>query len=176
MKHVKKITVVTVFAILISFFSLSVSIGALGTANAFKGSSIENKKIWEVNIRDISTMAVSSNYVSISKEPSMIDNAINYSLTLSNVNDYAQFQFNINNSGNIGAKVKNIVISGLEEYEQYVDVSISNIAVGDLILPETISNIVVVTSYKEQLYDVNMWPQVISLENINILIEFESIE
>ena len=100
MKHVKKITVVTVFAILISFFSLSVSIGALGTANAFKGSSIENKKIWEVNIRDISTMAVSSNYVSILKEPSMIDNGINYSLTLSNVNDYAQFQFNINNSGN----------------------------------------------------------------------------
>lgn len=173
MKHIKKVTMVTSIAILISFFSLSLSFSALGTTNALKGVSTENKEVWNIDIVDISTMALESNEIQVIKEPSMVEGAINYALSLNKVLDYAQFQFNIQNDGNVPAVVKNVTISGLEGYEQYIDVTLEDLNIGDVIEADTFKSVTVLTSYKEQMYDINLLPQSIDLNNVNLVIELE---
>lgn len=176
MKHIKKVSMVTGIAILISFFSLSLSFGALGTSKALEGVSLENDEIWDVGIFDITTMALENNEIMIIKEPSIVDGSINYALSLNKVLDYAQFQFNIQNDGNLVARVKNVTISGLEGYEQYVDVTLNDLEVGDLIEADSFKTVTVVTTYKEQMYDINMLPLGINLDNVNLIVELEEVE
>ncbi len=177
MKRMKNITTIMGMAVFISLFSLSLSFGALGTSNALKGTAIENEEVWSVNIENISTIAAGNENVNVAHEPVLNGNSINYSIVLSRENDYGQFKFNIVNDGDADAKVKKISIIGLDEYKQYIDVSLSNLSVGDIIEDESIlKNVKVVTTYKNQLYDENMIPQEINLDGINIEIEFEKID
>lgn len=177
MKRMKNITTIMGMAVFISLFSLSLSFGALGTSNASKGTAIENKEVWSVNVENISTIAVGNENVNIIHEPVLNSNSINYSMVLCRENDYGQFKFNIVNDGDIDAKVKKINIIGLDECKQYIDVSLSNLSVGDIIESESIlKNVKVVTTYKNQLYDENMVPQEINLNDVNIEIEFEKID
>ncbi len=177
MKRVKKVTMITGVAILVSVFSLALSFGFLGTSNASRGISIEDKEIWKVNISNLSTIAVGNTNIIIDREPFINDNIVSYGMKLSNVNDYGQFQFEIKNEGNIDAKVSNIKITGIEGFEQYIDIGITNIEKGTIIKKGTLlSNIKVITTYKNQMVDENMLGQAIDLKNISIEIEFEKID
>ncbi len=174
MKRVKKATMITGVAILVSVFSLALSFGFLGTSNASKGISVEEKEIWKVNVSDVSTIAVGNTNIIIDKEPFVNDNKITYGMKLSNVNDYGQFQFEIKNDGNVDAKVANINITGIEGLEQYIDINITNLEKGTVIEKGTLhSNIKVITTYKNQMIDENMLSQSIDLKNISIEVEFE---
>lgn len=164
-------------AVLISLFSLSLSFGALGTSNALKGTAIKNKKVWSVNIKNISTIAAGNEDVNVVHEPVVNGNVINYSMVLGHENEYGQFKFNIVNDGNIDARIKKINIVGLDDYESYVDVSLSNLSVGDIIEDDSmLKNIKVVTTYKNQMYNDDMISQEINLNDVNIEIEFERID
>lgn len=177
MKHMKKVTSIIGITVIVSLFSLSLSFGALSKSNALTGVSVENRAVWKANIEKASTIAVDDNNVIVLKEPEISGNLIKYSIVLNRVTNYGQFQFNIKNDGNINARVKNIKIDGIDDYKQYVDVSLVNLKVGDVIKEGTLlNNIKVITVYKKQAYDENMMPKEIKLDNINIKIEFEKID
>lgn len=177
MKHMRSITTIMGMAALISLFSLSLSFGALGTSNAMKGTAIKNKEVWSINVKNVSTIVAGDDDVNVVHEPVINGNAINYSMVLCHENEYGQFKFNIVNDGNIDAKIKKINIVGLDDYKPYVDVSLGNLNVGDVIEDDsTLKNIKVVTTYKNQMYDDDMVPQEINLNNVSIDIEFEKID
>ena len=177
MKRIKKITMIIGVAVIVSLFSLTLSVGLLGISNASKGFSVEKKEVWSVNIDEVSSIAVDSNTINIMNEPTIVGNTISYSLKLKKVNDFGQFQISIENDGNVRAKVVDIVIKGYEGYENNIDISLKNLNIGDIIETETLlNNIKVVTTYKEQLYDENMIPQEITLNNLSIEIVFEQID
>ena len=176
MKPMRKITTIILVAVVISIFSLFSCFGVLGLSNSLKGTSVLKEDIWSVDIENISTLAVDDVNNTILKQPVGKDYNIRYALKLNRVNNYGQFQFDIKNEGNVSAKVKSIEVDGIEEYGDYVDVSVVNLSEGDVIKAGTlVNNIKVVTMYKEQLYDENMLPQYINLDNINIKVEFEKL-
>lgn len=176
MKHIKKVTMITGIAIFLSVFSLSLSFGALGTSNALHGASIEKKEVWDIKYDNISTIVVDDNYVKVLKEPVVNGEVITYSISLSTTNNYGQFQFDIKNDGNVDAKVTNIIVDGIRDYEKYISVSLTDLEIGDVIKAGTLKhNVKVITTYQDQFYDANMWPQSIDLENITIEIQFEKV-
>lgn len=174
MKCLSKITVLTVMIVFVSFCSLTICFGALGTSNSLHGVSIECEEIWNVYLDNISTMAVGDESVVVVKNPVINVNSINYSLLFTNVDSYSQFQFEIRNDGNVDAKVKKIEITGLNEYENYIDISILNLNVGDVIEAGGLaSNIKVITKYDNQYVNNGLELQPVNLENVSVNIEFE---
>lgn len=174
MIQIKRVTFITVLVVVIAICSLFMSFSALNTSNSLSGVAVVNKENWDISIDNVSTVAVDSSAVMILKEPVVDNTKISYSLRMNQEHGYGQFSFDLKNLGNVNAKIKDIKITGMEGYEEYIDVTISDIKVGDSIKAETIiSNIKVVTTYKRQLFDEMIIPQAIILDSINIEIELE---
>lgn len=176
MKGTRKGTVLTVLAVMISIISLVTCFNVLGISNAYQGTSIQEKKVWSVKIDSISDLAMDQGAIEVLKEPVFNKFKINYGVKLIKPNSNAQFEFVIKNDGNIDAKVKDIQITGLEKYKQFVDISFVNLTVGDVIKHDSIVSIKVILNYHTQLYDNVLNPQEILLNNIDIDIKLEKIE
>ncbi len=174
MKDLSKITVLTVLISFVMICSFIVSFGALGTSQSLYGVSMEYQENWKISFDNISTMAISDDNVLVTRNPSENGKTINYALQLKQVGSYSQFQFEIRNDGNVSAKVKKIEILGLDAYDENVSVSIVNLNVGDIVESDGIlTNIKVITKYDNQYYSEESEIDYVTLNNVEINIEFE---
>lgn len=171
----KKSTLITTLAVIISVLSLVSAFGVLGITNSVQGVSIEEKKIWKIEINDLSKLAMDEGAIEVIKEPSCNKFKLSYGLKLINVGN-SQFEFTIKNDGNIDAIVNNIKINGIDEYKDYLNITINELKIGDVIKGNSFIQVKVITEYKKQLIDENMIPQLINLDNIEIDIDLKKIE
>lgn len=177
MKNVSRGTLFLVLAFFVSIFSISLSYGAYNSMEEATGVSYKVEKKLNVKIDELSTMALNDEGIMVLREPNLVDNKINYSMVLNYLNSYGQFQFSINNKGKTDIRVSNIIIEGLNENSEFVEVKIDNLKVGDIIKTESLyNNVKVVTTYKKQYFDSSFTPQSITLNNVSISIEFEMVE
>ena len=175
MKGTKRSTVVTMSAIVIAVFSLISSFGLLGISNSVKGMSIQEKEEWNVSIDEVSSLATDNETVEVIKEPEFKKFNANYGVKFGNVGS-SQFEFLIKNEGNTDALVSDVVITGLEEYGNYIKTEFVNLNVGDVIEKESFICVKVITNCHTQLYDYNLVEQDIVLDNIGIDIKLEKVE
>lgn len=175
MSRTNKITTFTIMGIFVAIISLFTCVSVFGTSNANQGIALENIEVYDVKINDISDIYFEDGTVEIIKTANIDDkNIINYGVLLKEIDKYSQFQFDIENKGNIDIKIKNIIISGYEEYKDYVDIEVVGINVGDIVEKSSvISGVKVVTTYRNPMYTENDFIRFIELNNIKISIEFD---
>ncbi len=177
MSQSKKVTFIATLAVLISLSSLLVCFGFLETSNSLKGVSREIKSNWDVQVSGISILVSNNNSISQMNGPTIIEDKIKYGIRLNEAGGFAQFHFDIVNHGDIDAKIKDIRINGLNEYNKYVSVELASIKEGDIIKSQSrLSNIEVLTKYNHQITDELMIPKIVDLNDISIEIEFEKVE
>lgn len=171
----KKSTLITTLAVIISVLSLVSAFGVLGITNSVQGVSIEEKKTWKLEINNLSKLAMDVGSIEVIKEPSCDKFKLSYGLKLINIG-ISQFEFTIKNSGNIDTVVNDIIINGIDQYKDYLNITFSELKVGDVIKSNSLVQVKVISEYKKQLVDENMIPQLINLDNIEIDIDLRRIE
>lgn len=172
----KKSTLITTLAVIITVVSLVSCFGVLGISNSVQGVSIQEKKVWDVAIDNLSNLAMDEGAIEVIKEPTLDKIKLSYALKLNSAPSVAQFKFTLRNKGNIDGIVSEIKITGLEQYTNYLDVSLNGIKVGDTIKQGTFVEVKVLTNYKQQLVNEELVPQIINLDNIEIDIKLKKIE
>ncbi len=173
MKQNKKCTLFSVIGIFVAFVSLVTSLSAMGTSMAGNGVAMENKGVYDIKIDNVSEI-FSDEEIEVIKSPESKENMISYGVKLKNIDSTTQVQFDIENKGNVNAKVKNVKINGIENYKDNVDVKVLGLNVGDVIDAE-IKNlgVKVITQYKNPVIDENGMFSSVILDNINVEIEFD---
>lgn len=169
----RRIRTFQILGLIIALSSLTLSIGTLTTTYAYTGIATVSKEKYEVTIKDVTDFFEDGENITIVKNPIIVKNDITYGLSLGQVNEYTKFQFNVDNTGNVNAKVKEINITGLEAYQDNIEISIKGLEVNQIIEPNAIQKVDVITTYKNPLFDENENIMPIALNEININIELE---
>lgn len=176
MKSMMKGTSILVLAIIVSIISVLSSYNAYSYMEESVRVSHEISNTLNVEVSDVSTIALNDEGISVLKEPSIVNNVISYSLLMEYLDSYSQFQFAVINQSDVDVRVANINIEGLNENSEYVSVELTNLKVGDVLEAGMLLNDVkVITTYSKQYFDSNFIPQQIKLNNIEISIDFEII-
>jgi hypothetical protein len=149
--------------------------GVLGVTNSVQGISIQEKKEWKVIISDVSKLAMDQGAMEVIHEPSFDKYKVNYGLKFINVG-HSQFEFTIKNDGDIDAIVNDIKVNGIDNYQNNIEVTLTELKIGDVIKANSMIQVKVLTDYNLQLIDENMIPQLINLENIEIDIDLKKVE
>lgn len=172
MIQAKKISAFTTAGIFVAIISLVLCTMLLNTSYSTAGISEERKVIFTYQVKNPSNVFISNEHINIINKPTITNNEISYGVNLNQPEDYTQFAFEIENTGNIPIKVKNIHITYPVELQEYVSVSVEGIEENDLIEPgSTYSNIKVITKYTNPLYEEQLIKSIL-LDDINIEINF----
>lgn len=171
----KRSTFITTLAIITTIISLVSCFGVLGVTNSVQGISIQEKKEWKVIISDVSKLAMDQGAMEVIHEPSFDKYKVNYGLKFINVG-HSQFEFTIKNDGDIDAIVNDIKVNGIDNYQNNIEVTLTELKIGDVIKANSMIQVKVLTDYNLQLIDENMIPQLINLENIEIDIDLKKVE
>ena len=67
----KKSTLITTLAVIITVVSLVSCFGVLGISNSVQGVSIQEKKVWNVAIDNLSNLAMDEGAIEVIKEPTL---------------------------------------------------------------------------------------------------------
>lgn len=171
----KRSTFITTLAVITTIISLVSCFGVLGVTNSVQGISIQEKKEWKVIISDVSKLAMDQGAMEVIHEPSFDKYKVNYGLKFINVG-HSQFEFTIKNDGDIDAIVNDIKVNGIDNYQNNIEVTLTELKIGDVIKANSMIQVKVLTDYNLQLIDENMIPQLINLENIEIDIDLKKVE
>lgn len=151
MKERKRIRTYQILGVIIALSSLILSIGTLTTTYAYTGMATISKEKYNVEIKDVTDPFSDGKNIKILKNPKIMNDKIIYGVLLSETNDYTKFQFTIENTGNVNAKINEINITGLEEFKDYIDIQILGLPENKIIAENTIAKIDVITTYKNAL-------------------------
>lgn len=176
MVHTKKVNLCIILGIVICIVSLASSIGALNKSysSSFVSNEVDEKYV--IGLYKVTDIYTDDN-INVLNNPIIKDYSLIYGVELLNLNGVAKFQFNLKNTGNIAAKVKNIEIYGYEDYKDYVKIEIDGLKVGDIIEEDSIiKKINVYTSYENPYYDLNGLIKNITLKDLKIVISFEDMK
>ncbi len=172
----KRSTFITTLAVIFSVISLVSCFGVLGISNSIQGVSIKEEEIWEVVLDNVTEIVMDEYAIEVLKQPSLDKYKINYGIRLNRAQSTAQFAFIVKNEGNVDAVVKDIKITGINGYENNLKVTLTNLAIGDVINAESMVQVKVVNNYDVELNDEMLVPQIINLDNIEIDIDLEKVE
>lgn len=175
MKRTNKVTILAISALLVTVCSLIMSFNSLDISNSLKGVASPIKNIKNISLDNVSSIISNNeNALLVIKEPKINDNIINYSVELNQVNSYAQFQFDICNNGSVDSKISDIKITDLKDMNQYVDITLEGLKIGDVVKAKSVlENIKVISKYRNQFLDENNIEQNVVLDNVKIEIFFE---
>ena len=170
MNKSKPMSALMVGAVLFAFVSVILCV----TYN--KGSYSANiiiEKKWDVQASNVSDVIYSQTTI-LDSDPVIADNIISLKATFSEIEDYVQFFFDIENKGNIDAIVKNIKVEGIDKDK--VQVSIVGLEKNDIINGERyIDNVKVIIECIKDNIDENGIKQPIT-QDINIVLDIEKKE
>lgn len=173
MEQQKRIKTYQVLGIIIAISSLILSLGSLTTTYAYTGIATISKDVYNVELKNVTDIYEDGETISILKNPIIIQNEIQYGLSIGKVNEYTKFQFNIENVGNVDASIKEIIIDGYEDYKDYITVEIHGLPEDKIIKGNSIAKIDVITTYKNPLLDETeeVLPIALNELSINIILE-----
>lgn len=173
MLQARKISAFTTAGIFMAIISLVLCVMFLNASYSSVGIATEKSIIYSYKVKNPSTVFVSNEHINVISKPIIVDNDVIYGLNLNQIDDYSQFTFEIENTGNVAIKVKNIKITYPVELQQYVEVVVDGIAENDVIQPgATYSNIKVITKYDTGFYNTEGLLNPVLLDNIKIDVEF----
>ncbi len=173
MKEIKKIKTYQTLGLIVAFLSLLISLTALTTTYSYTGMATIVKEKFDVSIKDVTDIFVDGKDIVVLKNPLINQDKISYGISLSNVNDFTQFQFVLENIGNTNARIKDINITGYENYQDNIDILIKGLPENKIIKSNSINKIDVITTYKNPLVNEEGNIEAISLNDINISIVLE---
>lgn len=177
MSHAKKIRLFIILGIIVGIMSLGSSLMVLSVSYSSSGTAEVENKVFLIELDKITNLYTDDETVKVLKNPKLKDNNFEYGVELQNVGSSTQFQFDIINKGDIAGKVSEIDIQGYNDYKDYIEIKVDGIEVGDIIEPgKVLKKINVYTSYKNPYYDENGNLKVISLNQIQVKIGFESMK
>lgn len=168
----RKITILALFAVVFSSVSLFVSYSSLDIK--MNGNGVAQQVVNETNFHIDKVYGkeffVEEDY--FTKEPVILDNyTIDFGVNLNQVNSFANFYFDLSNTGTKDCIIKNIIIEGIEEYNNLVKVEIDGIQIGSYIPGNSnVNNVKVSVKYVNAKYDTEV-EQNIVLDNLKIIIE-----
>ena len=122
MRKLKKSTRLSLCAVVVSVLSLVSCFSVLGISNSFKGTSIKENREWNVYIDSLSIMNRDEELVELIKEPTVDKYKVSYGVKLNKARSNSQFEFTIRNDGNIDAEISEIIVTGIDQYSDYVKV------------------------------------------------------
>lgn len=173
MLKARRISGFTTAGIFVAIISLVLCVMFLNTSYSNSGIAEEKKVIYSYEMKNASTMYVSNENINVVSRPLIVDNEVSYGINLNQIDDYSQFTYEIENTGNIAIKVKDIKISYPVSLQKYVTVKVEGIAENDVIAPGAIySNIKVITKYENGFYNEDGGLNPILLDNIKVKINF----
>lgn len=172
----RKIQVLAVLALMIATMSLLVGFSSLNAQFELAGTAnIKNNK-WNVQIGSISNVqSTNAAYASFTNEPEInINNSkqIDFGIMMNQPGQMLSFKFSITNKGSVNAKVSDIVLSGLNGYENYITYKLEGISVDTVIAAgETIENVTVTVTYNPAM-DGSVLETGIKLDNLSVFVGF----
>lgn len=179
MEQGRKIQVLAVLALMIATMSLLVGFSSLNAQLELAGTAnIKNNK-WNVQVGSISNVqSTNSAYASFINQPTVnINNSkqIDFGIMMNQPGQMLSFKFSIVNKGTTDAKVSDIVLSGLNGYENYVTFNLEGISVDTIIAAgETVENVTVTVTYNPAP-DGTLLENGISLNNLSVFVGFVQI-
>ena len=178
MKNTKnKIKIITIMAFLVAILSIGVGYSSYNTTNEISGKATIIENLCDIKIDNIKDVNTSLETITFKDTPSIISNTINFSITSMVPNNNISFKFDLYNEGILPVKIKNITLKGIDKYQEYLEYSISNIAINDVIKGETkLLDNTFTLNYKEVLKDEYGNPLNINLDNLSLVIDFEQIK
>jgi len=172
MSQSKKVTILAIMAVIIAAFSLLFSFTSLNNVDVESGIAARKIEDFDVDIDLVNDFYISEDNTLWLEEPNIDNEEISFGISLYNLNSKGQFSFNVENKGDIDAKLKAIVIEGLDDYNDYLDYSIIGLSVGDIIEATKIYTCKFVIAYKEVNVDEEGNVKTINLNNVKIRLEF----
>ncbi len=173
MKRTRKVRIFTALGVLVAIFSLFSCISVFGASYANAGVALEAKEIFDIQFTEISDFYFEEDTFEVKKAPYVDDkNNIIFGILLKEPEKYSQFQFNIENKGNINVKVSKIEVLGFEDYSEFVDIKVIGIEKNDILDYRASVPVKVVITYKSPFLDEAFISKNIELCNIKINIEF----
>lgn len=175
MSQSKKVSIIALIAIMISSFSLFLSYASLSTTLDLNGRAtvVEVSEKADVKIMSVSEGKISNSLDSFVNAPTFSDNKLYFGVSLSEVGSIGEFSFEVKNSGNKEAIVKEIKVTGLDNFTDFVNVNIEGLSVGNKIgAGIEFKNVKVVVSCLNQ-YFVDEVPSAIVIDKIGIEIVTE---
>ncbi len=176
MRKLKKSTRLSLCAVVVAVLSLVSCFSVLGISNSFKGTSIKENREWNVYIDSLSTMNRDEGLVELIKEPTVDKYKVSYGVKLNKARSNSQFEFTIRNDGNIDAEISEIIVTGVDQYSDYVKVTLSDVENGTILEEKSSIVVKVLTDYVIQYSDENFVPQVIELDDISIEFKIKKLE
>lgn len=166
MKHIK-ITILILVAFVLAIYSITSSYSAL--IGGEDGIALVKEESYQVDLI-LNNNITSSEIISFSGEPEIVDNEINFSIGLDEVGSFGQIYFDIDNKGDYDAILRDIEIQGLNEYQDYVDISLLGIEKGEVIENGTlVKNVSIKITYN------NDYGNSINLDNIGVKFNIEKV-
>ena len=166
MKNNIRVVFLIILAFSIAIYSLYTSYSVLTSDNGVAVVKEDNYKV-DLVLNDNVT---SSDIIAFDGSPTLEDNNFNFTIGLDTVGSFGQIFFDVENTGDYDAIVKNIEVDGLGEYADYVNVSLVGIQEGQVIESGSLAkNVSIKISYE------NDYGSVINLNNIDVKIKFEKV-
>ncbi|MBR6133136.1 MAG: hypothetical protein IKQ29_00300 [Bacilli bacterium] len=166
MKNNIRVIFLIVLAFSIAIYSLYTSYSVLTSDNGVALVKEDNYKV-DLVLNDNVT---SSDVIAFEGSPTLEDNNFNFTIGLDTVGSFGQIFFDVENTGDYDAIVKNIEVDGLGEYADYVNVSLVGIQEGQVIESGSLAkNVSIKISYD------NDYGSVINLNDIDVKVNIEKV-
>ena len=178
MKNSKtRIKYITVFASIVAILSLGIGYSSSNEERKISGTAEVVENIYEIILSNIHEVKTTNESVSFKQQPVINGKEIYFSISSLSPGSNASFKFDIENLGNINSKIKEIKLSGLENYEKNVSYKISNLKEKDRIKKESkIADNEFILSYDQALLDDSGNPINLDLDNLVLTIELEQVK
>ena len=166
MKNNIRVLFLIILAFSIAIYSLYTSYSILTNDNGVALVKEDNYKV-DLVLNDNVT---SSDVIAFEGSPTLEENNFNFTIGLDEVGSFGQIFFDVENTGDYDAVVKNIEVDGLGEYADYVNVSLIGIQEGQVIESGSLAkNVSIKISYD------NDYGSVINLNDIDVKVNIEKV-
>ena len=171
MKNSKtRIKYITIFASIVAILSLGIGYSSSNDERKISGTAEVVENIYEIILSNVHDVKTSNESVTFKQQPMINGSSLSPESNVS-------FKFDIENLGNINSKIKEIKLSGLENYEKNVSYKISNLKEKDRIKRESkIADNEFILSYDQALLDDSGNPINLELDNLVLTIELEQVK
>lgn len=175
MDGMKKIKIIAFLAFFVAIMSLGVGYSTLNTTLEINGIAKVYEEKYEVSVSNIHNVLKSEGETTIS-DPLVKDDVITFDFKLTQLNNYVSFMFDIVNTGNQDAIVKDIHIEGLDPYVANLEVNFNDSLKNTVITGgETLENNLIKIGYKEGIFDPYLGFQAVELRGVRVVVKLEKV-
>lgn len=175
MDGIKKIKIIALLAFFVAVMSLGIGYSSLNTTLEISGMANVYQEKYEVLLSNVHSLLKSEGDTQIST-PIILNDTIIFDLKLTQLDNYVSFMFDIVNSGNQDAKITDVYVEGLNEYEQNLEVVYGENLKDKVIKGgEKVSNNLFKITYKNGIFDPYTGFQAIDLKGVKLVVKMAKV-